>query len=200
MMQRLLLCLMWGVSLPSMATTLEEYLGNVTSMSAQFSQELLDAKQKRLDQGAGTIMVQSPDKFRLQYTKPYRQLYIADGKKLWFYDEDLEQVTVKSQAGLLARTPAMILSDPKALAKNYHVSTLDKSEGLEWFKLVPVSAENNFDEVRLGFAQGKLKRMVLRDNLGQTTRMNFIEISYNSKLTAHEFRFTPPAGVDVISE
>ena len=145
-------------------------------------------------------MVQSPNKFRLEYSKPYKQIYVADGKRLWSYDEDLEQVTVKAQANMLTNTPAMVLSNPAELDKIYKVKPQGMDEGVEWFHLTPLQSESGFDFVRLGFVERKLRFFEMQDSFGQTTQLHFTDLKYNTALPKDSFVFTPPAGVDVIED
>ena len=152
------------------------------------------------DKSQGVIKVRRPNQFRLEYTKPYRQLYVADGKQLWSYDEDLEQVIVKPQEGLLNNTPAMILSNPERLDRDYIVSSQGIEANLDWFELKPKREDAHFEAINLAFDQQQLRIMELQDSFGQTTRLEFDEIDRGAYLDSSDFRFTPPAGIDVISQ
>jgi chaperone LolA len=125
---------------------------------------------------------------------------VADGKRVWLYDKDLAQVTVKDQDAALGSTPALMLSSTEPLSKNFKVSEPGERDGLAWVELKPRDDEGSFDSVHLGLADGALKVMEMVDNLGQRTRIEFFALERNGKIDAANFRFTPPQGVDVVGE
>ncbi len=182
------------------AASLQTYLGNVKSITAKFEQHVQNETMDKKNQSHGILVIQSPNKFRLEYSKPYKQIYVADGKRLWSYDEDLEQVTVKTQANMLSNTPAMVLSNPAELDKVYKVKPQGMAEGVEWFHLTPLQSESGFDFVRLGFVERKLRIFEMQDSFGQTTQLHFTDLKYNTALPKDSFVFTPPGGVDVIED
>lgn len=128
------------------------------------------------------------------------QIYVADGQKLWQYDEDLEQVIVKPQGQILANSPVIVLSNTKNLQKNYHVEPQGSWDGQKWFLLRPKSADTNFEQVRLAFKGKKLSTMELKDSFGQFSRLKFQHVKNNPPLKDALFTFSPPEGVDVITE
>ena len=182
------------------AASLQSYLGTVKSITANFEQRVLSEASEKKNLSYGSLVVQSPNRFRLEYNKPYKQIYIADGKRMWSYDEDLEQVTVKTQANMLSNTPAMVLSNPADLDKAYKVKPQGVTEGVEWFHLTPLSTESGFDYVRLGFVERKLRYFEMQDSFGQNTQLHFTELKYNPILAKDSFVFIPPSGVDVIDD
>lgn len=184
----------------AVAKSLKDYLGHVKSMSAKFEQFVFNESTGEPDKTFGHIYVSSPDKFRLVYDKPYEQVYVADGKRLWSYDADLEQVTIKKQQNLLANSPAIVLSDPANLDKAYEVKAQGLSHNIDWFYLKPRTTDSGFDHVRLGFAGNNLYVMELYDSFGQKTELLFSQLQYNAKIPASTFTFTPPEGVDVIGD
>ena len=125
---------------------------------------------------------------------------MADGKKLWFYDKDLEQVTVKEQGDALGSTPALLLSGTKPISETFKVEELGKHEGFHWLNLYPKSPDATFDYIRIAMEGDTLRAMEMVDNFGQTSRLYFDTITRNPKISAKEFKFTPPKGVDVIGE
>jgi outer membrane lipoprotein carrier protein len=189
-----------ALSLAAHAGDLQAYLGQVRSLQAHFEQTAEGESMEKRQTSVGTLSVQSPNKFRLEYTKPYQQIYVADGHKLWSYDTDLEQVTVKLQKDLLANSPAMVLSNPADLHKVYNVTPLGINNAIEWFKLTPKGSDSGFESVQLGFNKQKLTHFEMRDSFGQTTRLTFTTMHYNTSLSADVFRFKPPDGVDVIDD
>ncbi len=182
------------------AKTLNDYLGHVKSLSARFEQFVFNQSSQESETSKGSITVLSPDHFRLIYNKPYKQEYVADGKLLWSYDEDLEQVTVKKQEGLLANSPAIVLANPANLESVYLVKGQGIKDNIDWFYLTPKQADSQFDHIRLGFTGNNLYIMELFDSFGSRTQLKFIELQYNPKVSAADFKFTPPAGVDVVGD
>lgn len=182
------------------AKSINEYLGHVKTLSAKFEQFVFNESSGKPDKSFGRIYVASPNKFRLEYDKPYKQVYVADGKRLWSYDEDLEQVTIKKQKDMLANSPAIVLSDPTNLDKAYEVKAQGIQDRVDWFYLTPHSSDSGFDHIRLGFAGNNLYVMELYDSFGQKTELHFKELQYNVSLGADKFQFTPPKGVDVMGD
>ncbi|MCW8899295.1 MAG: outer membrane lipoprotein chaperone LolA [Gammaproteobacteria bacterium] len=196
----LLMCTFLLISMKSYASELTDYLNNLHTFQAQFSQKVFSGNNEEKQKSKGLIAVQSPDNFYLEYNEPYKLLYVADGKKLWSYDEDLEQVVVKAQGGLLIDTPAMLLGNPKDLTKSYRIERTGITDGWLWFELTPKKENSNFETVSLAFENDKLIAMEMRDNFGQTTRLEFNNVVKNPILPAKQFVFTPPKGVDVIGQ
>jgi len=183
----------------ALAGPLDQYFGNLKTFKANFSQSLIQG-QDQVQNTRGILYIKSPDKFRLDYTEPYVQIYVADGKKLWQYDEDLEQVIVKPQGQILANSPVIVLSNTKNLQKNYHVESQGTWDGQKWFLLRPKSADTNFEQVRLAFKGKILSTMELKDSFGQFSRLTFQNVKNNVPLKDSLFTFSPPEGVDVITE
>ena len=182
------------------AKSLDDYLGHVKSLTASFSQYVFNESTQEPETSSGRIAVQSPDKFRLDYSKPYKQAYVADGDRIWSYDEDLEQVTVKKQEGLLANSPAMVLGNPSGLKDAYVIQAQGVKKNIDWFYLTPKSPDSQFDHVRLGFTGKNLYVMELYDSFGQRTQLRFSNLQYNPTLRSKEFIFSVPEGVDVIGD
>ena len=199
--QRLLLiCVVFAGLNPLQASTIHDYFNDLTAFQADFTQKLFNVDQELIEQSNGVITVKRPNKFRLEYQKPYFQLYIADGIKLLSYDQDLEQVIIKPQHGLLENSPAMILSNPDSLDKNYTVTSQGKDNGLEWYELIPKKEDSQFDRIQLGFDAQQLRIMELHDGFGQTTRLLLTKMQKNIAINASEFTFEAPAGVDIIEQ
>ena len=182
------------------ASVLTDYLNNLHTFKANFIQSVFTANNQVKQKSSGVIIVSSPDKFYLEYNAPYKLVYVADGKKLWSYDEDLEQVVVKEQGNLLINTPAMLLGNPKDLTNSYNIEKAGVVDGFLWFELTPRQENNNFETVGLAFKDNKLVAMEMKDNFGQTTRLLFESVIKNPSLTKKQFKFIPPKGVDVIGQ
>jgi len=176
-----------------------EFYNNVKSMSASFTQTTLNKRFKAAEESKGKLTMQRPGKFRWDYTVPYEQIIVADGKKLWVYDKDLEQVTVKELDSVIGNTPALLLSGNGSLENNFEIVEIqNKSTGLDWVELFPKDRDSSFTSMRLAFDEKYLKFMELVDGFGQTTQIKFTDIKNNPQLDADQFNFTPPKGVDVI--
>ncbi len=195
------LLLLPGLGHAAPGQMLTAYFDGLKSLRADFTQIVVGKDGAKSTRSSGIILVERPNRFRLEYIKPYHQLYVADGRRLWSYDADLEQVTVRPQGKLLANTPAMLLSDPRHLSKSFTITDLGQRAGKHWFELTPRKRDSNFQHVALGFnAPRKLSVMILQDSLGQTTRLEFHHAQYNVPIAASRFHFVPPKGVDVIGE
>ena len=180
--------------------TLKAFLQETTSGKARFAQIIVDKNMKQLQQASGTMQFMRPGKFRWEYDKPYEQVIVGDGTRLWIYDKDLNQVTVRKLDAALGSSPAALLSGSNEIDKSYHLTNLGNQEGLDWLEAVPKSKENAFERVRLGFGRNGLEAMELRDQFGQMTVIKFASVERNPKLLPDAFKFTPPKGADVISE
>ncbi len=123
---------------------------------------------------------------------------VSDGRNLWFFDRDLEQVTVKPVDAALSATPAMLLSGTVDVRKNFTLTAAGQREGLDWVLVEPHGVDADFKDALFGFANGDLKRMILEDKLGQTATIMFDHIERNVPVSAQETTFTPPKGADVI--
>jgi outer membrane lipoprotein carrier protein len=178
---------------------LDRFLSGLSTLRAEFKQTVLDP-QSAGEESSGELLISRPGKFRLQYDKPYEQLYVADGKRVWLYDKDLAQVTVKNQKAALGSTPALLLSSTEPLTNSFKLSEAGEREGLAWVELKPLAEESSFESVSLGLGDGTLKVMEMLDGLGQRTRIEFVRMERNVKIDPTKFRFSPPEGVDVIGE
>ena len=179
---------------------LHRFLETTKTLRADFAQIVVAKNGKRPQQSVGVMMISRPGKFRWQIEKPYSQLLVGDGEKIWMYDPDLRQVTVKKMDAALGSTPAALLVGSNSLEKNFNLRELGEREGLEWLEATPKSADSGFEKLQLGFSGDELKAMELFDNFGQTTSLAFTSVQLNPALPAAQFRFTPPAGADVIGE
>jgi len=197
----LVLCL----ALPTVAAAavsaserVDRYLGGLTTLRAEFRQEVLDATGALRETAEGSLAISKPGRFRWDYRTPSEQLLISDGRTIWLYDVELEQVTRRATDQSLTATPAMLLSGQGKVSDSFRVTEGGRADGLEWAVLAPKLDDTDFREVRLGFRDNQLERMELSDRLGQLTRIRFSVIEMNPKLPADLFRFQVPAGVDVV--
>lgn len=179
---------------------LHRFLESTKSLRADFAQIVVSKNGKKPQQSSGVMMVSRPGKFRWQVDKPYAQLLVGDGEKVWIYDPDLRQVTVKKMDAALGSTPAALLVGNNSFEKNFNLREAGEREGFEWLEATPKTQDSGFEKLQLGFAGDDLKAMELFDNFGQTTSLLFSHLERNPVLSPTQFRFTPPAGADVIGE
>jgi len=183
---------------------LRHFLDTTKTLRAEFMQIVVAKNGKKPQQSTGVVMLSRPGKFRWQIEKPYAQLLVGDGEKVWMYDPDLRQVTVKKVDAALGSTPAALLvgdsSGKNTLDKNFSLREAGEREGFEWVEATPKTPDSGFEKLQLGFEGNNLKAMELSDNFGQTTSLVFLHLESNPSLAPSLFRFTPPAGVDVIGE
>jgi len=177
---------------------LQNYLAGFTSFQADFHQRSSNAAGDRTQESSGTLYLQKPGRFRWDYKEPDHQLIVSDGAKIWLYDVDLEQVTVKTVDDSLSTTPALLLAGKSSITDSFDVTRIGSREGIDWLQLVPRRNDTDFVELRLGFGAGELKLMELKDKLQQSTRIEFSSIRRNPRLAGDLFTFVPPPGVDVI--
>jgi outer membrane lipoprotein carrier protein len=179
---------------------LQAFVAQTQSARAQFTQQVLEKNGKAQQSASGTLVFARPGKFRWEYQKPYAQSIVGDGQKLWIYDKELAQVTVKKLEGALGSSPAALLAGSNDLEEYYNLNAKGVSRGLDWLEAYPKEADSMFQKVRMGFKGNTLDTMELHDQLGQVTVIRFSRIERNPKLPADSFAFTPPAGVDVIED
>ena len=172
----------------------------MNSISARFSQVVRDESGNPIQESSGTLWIQRPNKFRWDYAVPYKQQIVADGNRIWVYDPGLQQVTVRSLSGGLGDTPAMLLAGRGRLEENFTIKPLDAQENLEWVQLIPRRKDSGYEDIRIGFAQGKMRVLEMVDGFGHTTRVTLEAAKENAKIDASRFNFTPPQGVDVVGE
>jgi len=199
-------------------TPLDKYLDNLHTLRATFLQTLADPHGREIDRASGTLIVQRPGKFSWDIRpQPVAgdaagasttaapassagagQLMVCDGVNLWFYDRDLQQVTVKPVDAALSATPAMLLSGAVDVRESFKLAPVGEREGLEWVLVEPAGAQADFRSALFGFEHGELRRMILEDKLDQTATIVFQKVERNGTVRPAEVSFTPPAGADVI--
>ncbi len=177
---------------------LQRRLDALQSMQADFQQVMFNAEQEVTRSSSGRFSLLRPGRFRWDYEEPFEQSIVADGKQLWIYDADLEQVTVRQMDTGLGSTPAMLLSGAADVGEAYSVASRFNADGIEWLELEPRAADSDFGRVRLGFENEQLAVMDLIDSLGQTTRIVFSAVRQNPELAESQFQFAVPEGADVI--
>jgi outer membrane lipoprotein carrier protein len=177
----------------------DAYLGGLRTLSADFVQVVQDRRGQVTERASGAFALSRPNRFRWDYREPYAQTIVADGAKLWLYDPDLEQVTVRSLEQGLGATPATLLSGAGKVGDSFNAGPLERRGDLTWCRLLPKQSGSDFEQVSLAFdARNELAAMELVDKLGQTTTIQFVRVQRGGAVDEQQFRFVPPAGADVI--
>lgn len=179
---------------------LQVFIQDTKSLKARFTQTVTDKSGRKTQEATGNLFFSRPGKFRWVYQKPYAQLIVGDGSKLWVYDEDLGQVSVRPLDQALGDSPAALLAGDNDIAKLFNLRDVGSKDGLDWLEATPKGKESGFESVRLGFRGKDIQAMELKDNFGQITLLRFSNLERNPALGGSLFRFTPPKGVDILGE
>lgn len=185
---------------PAAQQQLEAFLNKTITLSARFQQKLVDQYGFLLQQSAGSLTMQRPGKFRWDYILPYPQNIISNGKKIWMYDSELEQVNVRPYDQVLASSPINLLDKNQNLEIEFVVISMPVDENQQWVKLTPRSTESDFKEMLVGLENGVIKSMRFVDNFNQQTQIEFEQLQVNPKLESSIFEFTAPEGTDVLGD
>lgn len=179
---------------------LNAFMTGTQSARSEFTQRIVDKTGKVVQESRGTFEFARPGKFRWNYVKPYAQVIVGDGAKVWVHDPDLNQVTVRKIGNALGATPAALLAGNNDAMKSFELKDEGAKDGLEWVLAVPRDKEGGFERIRLGFSATGIEAMELTDSFGRLTRLQFVGMQQNPRLDANTFQFTPPKGADVIGE
>jgi outer membrane lipoprotein carrier protein len=179
---------------------LRGFLNDTRSYKADFEQAVITGSGRKPQESSGTLAIQRPGKLRWEILKPYPQLVVGDGDKIWIHDPELQQVTVRKAGQAIGGSPAALLAGNNELEKNFTLKEGGEADGLAWVEAIPKNTESGFEKVRIGMAGRDMKAMELYDNFGQTTHIRLLRGERNPALAAGLFRFTPPPGSDVIGE
>jgi chaperone LolA len=199
------LILAFALALPLIAHAggvdrLKAFIAGAKTAEADFTQTVSDKNGRVSQQASGKMAFARPGKFRWDYSKPYEQVIVGDGVKLWLYDADLEQVTVKSLGDVIAGTPAALLAGDNAIEKYFVLKDAGVADGLEWLEATPKNKDTTFERIRMGFKGDMLVQMELFDFFGQRTTLKLTGMVRNPVIPLSRFTFTPPKGADIIGE
>ncbi|WP_434031222.1 outer membrane lipoprotein chaperone LolA [[Pseudomonas] boreopolis] len=194
--------LLSGSAFAGARAELDAFTRGLKGLDGQFSQQVTDQNGKLKERSSGRVALSAPRLFRWEYDKPYKQLIVADGRKVWVFDPDLEQATVRAQGAEEQNSPLTALIDPSKLDRQYDVSEeATPRDGLQWLSLTPkVDTEASFQIASLGFGKDGLERMEVVDAVGQRTAISFSGWKRNPAFAADTFKFTPGKGVDVVGD
>ena len=179
---------------------LSRYLENLDSMRAKFHQQVIDRDLEIVEETRGEVVLKKPGRFRWHYREPFERLIVSDGDRVWLYEADLAQVTVRRLDAGLGDTPAALLSGDTRVLDQYEFLGLIADSGIDWIQLKPRSAESDFERIGLGFQGNDLVQIDLDDRLGQRTRISLTAIERSVSVADEEFFFDVPEGVDIIGE
>lgn len=178
---------------------LRDFAQNVKSGRASFTQTVTSADGAKKKTSSGQFEFVRPNRFRFVYAKPFEQQIVADGQKVWLYDVDLNQVTVRPMTQALGATPAALLAGA-TLDKEFDLKAVPAAEGLEWVQATPRVKDGPIQSLRVGFKGKDLAALDIVDAFGQRSALRFMALEQNIKLADEQFRFTPPKGADVIQQ
>jgi len=200
---RVMLALALSTSVPVLASGLDDFLAfnaATKTATANFEQLVFDRSGNAIERASGTFAFARPGKFRWTYEKPHKQLLVGDGAKLWIYDPDLSQVTVKRIDNAISSTPAALLAGKDDITALFTLRDAGTADGLSWVEATPKAADTGFERVRLGLHGKTLGAMELYDQLGGHTLLRFSDLKANVSVPADTFRFSPPKGADVLED
>ncbi|MFO1371678.1 MAG: outer membrane lipoprotein chaperone LolA [Candidatus Competibacteraceae bacterium] len=204
-MIRQLIVMMLGLllALPAQAAPqapVQRYFRDLQALRADFIQRVFDEHSRVLQTSSGRMLMQKPGKFRWDYRTPAEQIIVADGERLWAYDVDLAQVTVRKLDKALSSTPLALLSGAAPIEETFDVGSVRRQDGLEWYDLTPKQPQAEFRFLRVAFKGDTLVSLELEDSFGQHTRLDFQKLERNPTLDPALLKFTPPPGVDVVGD
>lgn len=178
------------------------FADGLDGLSAEFEQQVFDTNDRPMQSSSGRLALARPNLFRFDYLVPYEQSVIADGLKVYSYDPDLEQVTVRPQGPEMQNNPITILLDPQRLEREFKLSerSADGQAGLILAPRLKRGEQAEFERIELWFEDGSLRRLALADRLGQRSELRFTRIDRDPELDLAQFSFVPPPGVDVVGD
>lgn len=178
----------------------KSFLSATQSARADFEQKVYGRDGRMTQASKGSFVFLRPGRFRWTYAQPLDQVIVGDGERVWIYDRDLNQVTVRRISKALGSTPAALLAGSSDVEKAFELTEAGTRDGLEWLEARPKDPDAGFERILMGFSGTGLAAMELTDNFGQTTRLRFFNLQRNPKVDPADFRFEPPKGADVLGE
>ena len=179
---------------------LRAFVRDTQTARASFTQAVTDKNGRAVQQASGEFAIARPGKFRWSVDKPYKQLLVGDGERVWIYDADLNQVVKRRNDQALGTTPAALLAGKDDVERAFEWRDLPAADGLDWLGATPKDKESAFSDIRLGFDASGLAALEIFDNFGQRTLIRLTRLERNPKLPLDLFKFTPPKGTDVIGD
>ena len=203
MMQRIVAALMLAFAAVAAQAdavdTLREFIRDVKTGRAQFTQTVSSPDGAKKKTSSGSFEFARPNRFRFAYAKPFEQLIVADGQKVWIYDADLNQASSRKFSAALGATPAALLAG-SSLDKDFELAPLPAKDGLDWAQATPKLKDGAFKSLRIGFRGKELAAIEIVDAFDQRSLLQFSQFAAGVAFAPDAFRFTPPAGADVIEQ
>lgn len=182
--------------------TLRDFSREVKSGKAEFTQTVTSPDGKRKKNSSGSFEFQRPNQFRFAYAKPFEQLIVGDGKKVWIYDPDLQQASSRRMDQALGATPAALLAGAN-LEKDFELKAQPSAQGLDWVLATPRGPQADsagLQSLKIGFKGKELAAIEVVDGFGQRSLLQFSAVSSNAVVAPERFRFVLPAGADLIEQ
>ncbi len=177
---------------------LTDYLKGLDTLSSDFEQLTFNADHTAMAESKGVFYIKRPGKFRWEYRKPGEQVIVADGKRVYVYDVELEQVSHQDQAKALAGTPALLLAGGGPIDREFSVRDLPSSDGLVWVELTPKAQDAEVQSIQIAFEGKELRNLIMEDGFGQVTRLLFAGTKRNTSLQDDLFRLKPNKATDIL--
>ena len=188
-----------GVARADALDTLREFVRDVKSGRAAFTQTVTSADGAKTRSSSGSFEFARPNRFRFAYAKPFEQLIVSDGQRVWIHDVDLNQVSVRKLSAALGATPAALLAGA-SLDKEFELAAQPSKDGIDWVQATPRQKDGAFQSMRIGFRGKDLAAVEILDSFGQRSVLQFSQYAANAALPEHSFSFVPPPGADVIEQ
>ena len=191
------------IAVPAIAGSIEKlhaFIEQTRSAKSSFTQEVTDSNGSVQQQASGTVQFERPGKFRWTYDKPYEQVIVGDGEKLWIYDKELNQVTRRNLDKALGSSPAALLAGADDVDRFFSLNAVGVKNKLDWLEVRPYDQDSLFEKVRMGFRGNMLEIMELHDHFGQKTTIKFSNLQRNPKSAPDLYTFTVPKGADLVTE
>jgi outer membrane lipoprotein carrier protein len=181
-------------------TSLKNFYKQTQALRANFLQLVTDRQGRKVQEVHGEMLLKRPNKFRWDYNQPFEQQIVSDGDKVWLYDIELAQVTVRPLGKALGSSPAALLAGDSNLEKNFKLHNVSSEDGIDWVSAKPNNEESGFEKILIGFKHDQLQEMQLVDSFGHQTKIIFSKLENNPVINNQIFLFKPPANVDVVGE
>lgn len=179
--------------------TLKDFSREVKSGKAEFTQTVSSPDGKRKKSSSGSFEFQRPNQFRFAYAKPFEQLIVGDGQKVWIYDPDLKQASSRRMNQALGATPAALLAGVN-LEMDFELKAQPSAQGLDWVQATPRQADGGLQSLKVGFKGKELAAIEVVDGFGQRSLLQFSGVASNVVVAPERFRFVLPAGADLIEQ
>lgn len=183
---------------PVLAADLARFFATVHTLHGRFTQTVRDRRGQVVTRGRGQLWLERPGQFRWNYSAPYREQIVGRGRHVWLYDPGLAQATRYSASAALGRTPALLLAGDGHLAALFAVQTLPDHDGLQWVRLRPRGRGQGFRWIEIGYRGVRIRRIVVRDAMDQTTDIRLHDLRWNMALPVSTFRFRPPPHTAIV--